>query len=626
MIYLLTIKHKRVEYQWYVDAHNKLLYSVPTLNNASLLKSSVDMIELFFTETLNKDGEIRGFTYTELGKQLGNLTDKRVSQLVIDFCEKLNKTHHIPYNQRIDSSVLLGNKVTKSFQHTVETVGETLPEKEQNEIKHIKLMANLRNSKEGRAKKHIPSIFYLLSQFNKDFSYKTRAGIELPFIEIEHQGECPLKFPLTIINSPKKAEQREDSLFLQRQNSGRTLYNGAIFCLENDNGHYSLGTTSYMEVLDSCDYISSRIREHWVEIYEELLLNHISTYISDGIKDVFDINGEVFKFLNSLKFQYDKNSHRTLVQGDRDPRPVLGQVVRKELVPIIQKNLLANLEKELNKAIFSFVSKETKKSRSPLEMAIDMWSKRIYAIHNKDFSSYVAGIAFSIPLFQVNKESITVLLAKGSHKKATGGGYKHIAPAGMMEFFSDETPKQFTFDDFKALVCKELLEELYFGANIAHKKSTKYSRVIQMFSDNMEERTLVGYDEILSTVKDIVIPKWEEIWSELGKAPKAIPSPVLLEKVLNFKETDKPWFMVVDSLNSRPEIIRPIYFTENVEVFLNWENVQAEKETFSNIDDLEQFVRDNHIDFCAPGMASVYLGARYYFENQHEIHQNLGLV
>lgn len=608
-----------------MDAHNKLLYSVSTLNNASLLKSSVDMMGLFFAKILN-DGEECGFTYAELGKQLGNLTDKRVSQLVIDFCEKLNKTHHIPHDQRIDSSVLLGKNVIKSFKHTVETVGEILPEKEQNEIKHIKLMANLKNSKEGRAKKYLPSIFYLLSKFNKDFSYKTRAGIELPFIEIVHQKECPLKFPLTVTHSPKKAEQREDSLFLQRQNSGRTLYNGAIFCLENNNGHYSLGTTSYMEVLDSCDYISSRIREHWVETYEELLLNHISTYISNGINNVFDINGEVFKFLNSLKFQYDKKSHLTLVQGDRKPLPVLGQVVRKELVPIIQKNLLANLEKELNEAIFSFVSKETKKSRSPLEMAIDTWSKRIDAIHNKDFSSYVAGIAFSIPLFQVNEESITVLLAKGSHKKATGGGYKHIAPAGMMEFFSEETPEQFTFEDFKALICKELLEELYFGTNIAHKKSTKYSKIIQMFSDNMEERTLVGYDEILSTVKDVVIPKWGNIWSELGKASKEIPSPVLLEKVLDFKETDKPWFMVVDSLNSRPEIIRPVYFTENVEVFLNWENIQAEKETFSSMDDLEQFVRDNYIDFCSPGMASVYLGARYYFENKHEIHQNLGLV
>ena len=186
-------------------------------------------------------------------------------------------------------------------------------------------------------------------------------------------------------------------------------------------------------------------------------------------------------------------------------------------------------------------------------------------------------------------------------------------------------PESFSFDDFRALICKELLEELYFGNNIVHKHTSQYSRTINLFSDNQNERTYATYEEILDTVQKIVIPKWEDIWEKHGKTKENIPSKVLLEKVLELKETDEPYFMIVDALNSRPEIIKPIYFTEDVEVFLNWENVGIARVSFSNQQELENFVKKCHRDFCAPGIASIYLGARYYFENQETINKNLGL-
>lgn len=63
-----------------------------------------------------------------------------------------------------------------------------------------------------------------------------------------------------------------------------------------------------MDVLDSCDYLANKIKEYWMENYESMISNKLSTYLNLSIDRVFDRDGEMDRLLSSdayNKFQRD---------------------------------------------------------------------------------------------------------------------------------------------------------------------------------------------------------------------------------------------------------------------------------------------------------------------------------
>lgn len=613
MNYLLTIHHHNIQYQWDINIENGEVYSIPKLNRGMLTPAIVKFIKTLL--------DSRECTHDALACQFG-VTNNRITKLLTSFCQTLNITHCIPHKKRITNKDLLKYLSNSTLEVEIKKSASFDCE----DVQNIRFMSIEQNDLEGRANKYLQSIFNLLLEFmhreGKDYMpfFLTNDGVRLPLIYLDYKNKCPFHFPL-VVDKEFYEEKKPDSLFNQRFNSGRDLYNGSIFCLRNQEGEYSLGKTHYSSILDSCDYISSRMKEYWMKSYEYLLLNHTHEYLSDSLDKIFTPNarGRIYGLLDtSLRKPLQYDIHGSIIKYIDGKETKLSVALTNEIREVVKSNLISVLHDSIAQEIKNNQNKS-------LSDVVELWNNRMIDVHNKNFSNYIAGLAFSIPLFQVTKSGLAVLLAKGSQQKAVGSGAKHIVPAGMVEFFSDMDPESFSFDDFRALICKELLEELYFGNNIVHKHTSQYSRTINLFSDNQNERTYATYEEILDTVQKIVIPKWDDIWEKHGKTKENIPSKVLLEKVLELKETDEPYFMIVDALNSRPEIIKPIYFTEDVEVFLNWENVGIARVSFSNQQELENFVKKCHRDFCAPGIASIYLGARYYFENQETINKNLGL-
>ena len=75
--------------------------------------------------------------------------------------------------------------------------------------------------------------------------------------------------------------------------------------------------------------------------------------------------------------------------------------------------------------------------------------------------------------------------------------------------------------------------------------------------------------------------------------------------------------MVIDAFNFRPEIIQPIYIQGELNKLVNWEyEDEPEIITWKNLEELNKWLEDNYYDWCPPGLAAAYLGAKNYFEGK----------
>lgn len=369
--------------------------------------------------------------------------------------------------------------------------------------------------------------------FLSDMLYQTDKGDFLPFIEVKQK----IRFPLIVnMESSSVSHEINDSFKEQREGLGARMYDGSNFrALNIQKDKLTVGKSSYFVILDSADYVASR-----------------------------------------LKVYHHQNN-----------------------------------EKEFNRVLA-------------------MWSERILNIRNNfDFSLYNSGIAFSIPIFEVSSEGkLKVLAAKGSQFKATGSGKRHIAPAGMLEVFSHERYGEFDFEQFKTLYAKELLEETVFGQeNASLDETNDFFGVLYPFFEAVELRKQNVTFTSLKENLQIILSNWKEIWTSLGKK-EDIPNYAALSALLNMTEIDfyQNSFFIVDFANLRPEFILPIYINEPINEIVNWEYEQGNNDeclkkdilSFNNLDDLNKWARIEVNEYCAPALAAIYLGAKYFFNKNKE--------
>ncbi|MBS9783055.1 MAG: hypothetical protein KGV46_00690 [Pasteurella sp.] len=251
-----------------------------------------------------------------------------------------------------------------------------------------------------------------------------------------------------------------------------------------------------------------------------------------------------------------------------------------------------------------------------------IWSQRLNQVKQEDFSDYLAGLAFSLPMFHIQESGLSLVCAEGSALKASGSGQKHICPAGMLEIFNSKIDKNFTIADFRAVASKELLEETLFGSKFKLKNSSIYSQYVRNFSTELAGQVEASYPMLNVCVEDL-LKIWDDLWEDFeGWHKSTPPSNEAIMQVQQLSMEKAPWFFIIDIMNFRPEIIKPLYLRNSFDCFLNWEykNNYSVPEIISWKDqyELEDWVRDNHKDWCTPGIASAYLGARYYFNNKEK--------
>lgn len=259
---------------------------------------------------------------------------------------------------------------------------------------------------------------------------------------------------------------------------------------------------------------------------------------------------------------------------------------------------------------------------------MEIREKRIKSfIQNGDFSQYIAGIAFSMPIFRkLDNGGLQLLKGKISSFKATGSGRMHVCPAGMLEnpvMFKNKGGERIllnpylTLEDFQAALCKELLEEAVFSEKILKNiNESKYKSTILMFCDQISRpvEQSVKLSTLSYFLKEEIQPYWYEIWESL-KTGIDCPSIEPLNYILNLKEDFSP-FYIIDTFNLRPEIIVPVYINDELFQITNWEYTDGGSEIieWANFENLQNWVEKHYKDWCPPGIAAAYLGARQFFK------------
>jgi hypothetical protein len=344
--------------------------------------------------------------------------------------------------------------------------------------------------------------------------------------------------PITITDSLYKIRQANEIEHKRHLH----IYDGLIYRLlkAKSPDKWLLGQTSYKQIMESCDYLSFKIKSGWVEALE------IAKNGGDSLA--------VEKFFNN-------------------------DSVVKEWYDLVQ-NLIKG-----------------------------------------DFTKYLAGLAFSAPIFQVCENgSINLLLGKGSAAKQANYGM-HVAPAGMFEYSpGDGQLDELTIPNFQTIVAKEMAEETLIGENYSSVVD-KYKRFFFVMESGMSLTGDPFRAEIVRMLFDKdIIENWNQIW--VNNPP---PSKTPLIKILNLNPNIHKSFWIVDCFILRPEIIIPLYITETITAVLNWEFEAASLEikNFRNWDNVLDYLNEHSNAWCAPGLASLYLGSKYFFDNHDKFMKEL---
>jgi hypothetical protein len=235
-----------------------------------------------------------------------------------------------------------------------------------------------------------------------------------------------------------------------------------------------------------------------------------------------------------------------------------------------------------------------------------------------DFTKYIAGMAFSVPIFQVQDGKLRLLVAKGSSEKISKYGY-HCVPAGLLEFSeSDSDLAELTLGHFQTIVAKEMVEETLPGKNFMSVKD-KNRPMFQGFDSGAF--TIKAADQFTAeiyrlVIETIILKNWDDLWAETKDAP----SKTFLEAVLKFDPAKHGSFWFVDCFTLRPEIVIPLYTSQDLKFNLNWEFEKGseKKLEFEKWPDVLDEIMKNRDSYSAPGIACLYFGAKRFFDTPKE--------
>jgi hypothetical protein len=272
---------------------------------------------------------------------------------------------------------------------------------------------------------------------------------------------------------------------------------------------------------------------------------------------------------------------------------------------------------------------QTEKYKSLSESDIyKEWKTIITYIKNNTFENYHAGMGFSLPIFQINKKdkSITLLAATGSTKKVSGAGLKQICPAGLLEINHNDNFSDLNLDDLQTIITKEFIEEALLSHNEFEKfmiervflgfDSGKMFQILKKTQNNSKNLENQFGDMPIGLLKRLINYLLEE---NNGNSLLSNHSQTVLKKIysINPQNQDQPCFIIVDAFCGRPDFILPIYVYDEIDLFLNWEFEEKKNFTinFEDFNSVENFIIKGQNNWTPPGLAGIYFGAKYYFDN-----------
>lgn len=412
------------------------------------------------------------------------------------------------------------------------------------------------------------------------FFHRVNGGPRLPFHLLTGPHALP-RFPMQVEpgkDDPRKAPYltdgeisnllNADSLLRQRHHQGSTLYPGTIFSLKKiDEDGWKLGWTYYTEMIDSCDYVQARLREHWMRAFDAQLS-------SDKIRHLMSGNGESTNHLEDMAWLWKERAASVTARRFSDYLAAIAFSI-----PIFRICDNGRLQLLCAEGSLQKQAGAGQKHICPAGML-------------EFFDRKGSGTSLSLEDFRtcVAKELLEETCFGSKFKLKPESGFER-----QVSVFSTDMPGK-------------------LDASPAELRAT------------LQDVILPQWDEIWADFPDIQ----NRITTGDRKAiPSRTPLEMVLNMREPDGMPDNPWFVIVDAFCFRPEIIKPLYLREELGALLNWEYKQKDKGPSDKDDDLfeiveytseaqvEQWVQDNRRDWCAPGLAAAYLGAVHYFRNKN---------
>lgn len=245
------------------------------------------------------------------------------------------------------------------------------------------------------------------------------------------------------------------------------------------------------------------------------------------------------------------------------------------------------------------------------------WRSRARAILRGDFSGYLAGMAFNLPIVGCGPDGLEILLAKGSPHKQADAGRRHVCPAGMLEFSRPNADDiDLSAATMKTYMRKELIEETLRRSKDAPDPLDIEARIkrlegqIDTNGDLMGAATLgMACDEIIDLIRK------ENLSLPVGEQTSLAAHDALMAMDIE----SSPMALIVDALVLRPEIVMPIKIDAPVTASFNWENVKIAKsepvptwKVGDSLAETEQDLCKDMSDWAAPGLAGVLIAVQQH--------------
>lgn len=247
---------------------------------------------------------------------------------------------------------------------------------------------------------------------------------------------------------------------------------------------------------------------------------------------------------------------------------------------------------------------------------VQEWLENVKAIRRGDFSTYAAGIAMNMPIFASQNGKMHLLMGKGAVEKATGGGKYHVCPAGMLEFFKNNSAEELSFRDFRTYLVKELYEE-GFKHPFLTDETTQNVLQGNLPLKESNSRTLPPADEdfgdyVSTKVLEDCFDRTEDL---LRQGSSGLASALSLSEQARSITEQTRSYQILDAFRLRPEIITPLFTNDLPELFLGWEykGYIPDNMPITSMDALEAMAKEDMAQWAEPGLAGVYLALRDHF-------------
>ena len=237
------------------------------------------------------------------------------------------------------------------------------------------------------------------------------------------------------------------------------------------------------------------------------------------------------------------------------------------------------------------------------------WRERAEEVLRGDFSNYLAGMAFNMPIVGKGEDGHEILLVRSAPSKQADPGRRHVCPAGMLEFsLPDEGHPELTAEALRCYMRKELIEETMRRSEDAPDPYQIEARIERLEGQGAAQGDLMGVAVLASACDEIIALIREENQALADVDQLSLDHH---DALMEIDFSRPPMELVVDALVMRPEFVLPLEIDVPVKAVVNWEQkVIPSMKLGGSLADVERELISNMQDWAASGLAGVYITAQ----------------